>query len=147
MQSRLDARVPDPALSATALYDMVAELPALVAQAYAQADSVLRAQLLECLLQPFGPLALASVASGAFGQFLPRQGWPRLSVSPDDVAQFSLGQVQELACFAFQIDPGVMAQLDRLLSERPVGLPSPAQAPQGGEPYGLAVLQGVPTIQ
>jgi hypothetical protein len=41
MQSRLDARVPDPALSATALYDLVAELPALVAQAYAQADSVL----------------------------------------------------------------------------------------------------------
>lgn len=104
--------------------DLVAALPVLIAQAYAQAGPPLRAQLLECLLQPLGPLALVAVASGVFGSFAHRQGWQRLSVPADDALEFSAEQLQELAGFALETDPGVLVRLDSLLTDRP--RPAPA---------------------
>lgn len=124
MQSRPDAREllfqPGAALCpAWTPAEAAQALPSLVAQAYDQADLALRAQLLSCLLQPCGPLALAGVASGAFGGFLQRAQGQGLAVSLDDAQPFSAEQVQELASFAFQIDPGVLLQLDQLLTDQP----------------------------
>lgn len=104
--------------------DLAAALPVLIAQAYEQSGPPLRAQLLECLLQPLGPLALVAVASGVFGSFAHRQGWQRLSVPADDALEFSAEQLQELAGFALEIDPGVLVRLDSLLTDRP--RPAPA---------------------
>ncbi len=104
--------------------DLVSALPVLIAQVYEQAQQPLRAQLLECLLQPLGPLALVAVASGAFSTFVHRQGWQRLNVPVDDALEFSAEQLQELAGFALEIDPGVLVRLDSLLTDRP--RPAPA---------------------
>jgi hypothetical protein len=104
--------------------DLVSALPVLIAQVYEQAQQPLRAQLLECLLQPLGPLALVAVASGAFSTFVHRQGWQRLNVPVDGALEFSAEQLQELAGFALEIDPGVLVRLDSLLTDRP--RPAPA---------------------
>lgn len=103
------------------------DMAALVSQLFVRADRDLQAQMLGCLLAPFGPLALASVASGAFGAFVQDRHWRQSGLRMDDVPQFDAEQLQELACFAFQIDPGVLMQLDDLLTSQARRLkPSPA---------------------
>jgi hypothetical protein len=42
-------------------------IPELIADVYANAAAGLRARLIECLLQPVGPLALVTIAAGTFG--------------------------------------------------------------------------------
>jgi hypothetical protein len=106
--------------------ELLQALPVVISQVYDEADRRLRAQLLECLLRPFGPLALAAVACGAFGAFVQRQGWQQLSVPLDDASlRFSDEQIRELASLALQIDPGVLAQLDSVLTSQPRPRPSP----------------------
>ena len=130
MQSRPDAREPllqpGTAFNTWTPAEAADALPSLVAQAYDQADLALRAQVLSCLLRPFGPLALAGVASGAFGGILQRAQGQGLAVSLDDAQPYNAEQVRELASFAFQIDPGVLLQLDQLLTDHPHARP-----PQG----------------
>lgn len=150
MQSRPDAREPllQPGAALCPAWtpaEAALALPSLVAQAYDQADLALRAQLLCCLLQPCGPLALAGVASGAFGGFLHRGLGASLSVSLDDAQPFSAEQVRELASFAFQIDPGVLLQLDQLLTDHPQCLaPNRDEAADG---QALPAWQAAASIQ
>ena len=97
---------------------VVVALPVLIAQVYEWADRPLRAQLLECLLQPLGPLALVAVADGAFGTFVHRPRWHLLNVSANEAQEFSGGQLRELAEFALEIDSGLPERIDGLLVAR-----------------------------
>lgn len=99
-----------------------AQVPRLIAEVYAAATGPLRARLLECLLRPVGPLALAGLAAGAFGAFLHRGGSRRLAVSLDDAARISAHEVLDLAGFVAQIGPESFQQVAVVLADNPVGL-------------------------
>jgi hypothetical protein len=100
----------------------LAQVPRLIAEIYAAAAQPLRARLLECLLRPVGPLALAGLAAGAFGAFLHRGGSRRLAVSLDDAARISAHQVLDLAGFVAQIGPESFQQVAVVLADNPIGL-------------------------
>jgi hypothetical protein len=97
-------------------------LSQLVSAVYRESPLPLRARLLECLLRPLRPLGLVAVAAGAFGSFLHRESWGRLTVSLDDAVRFSADQVFELAHYVDQVRPEAFAQVAALLTENPVCL-------------------------
>ena len=92
-------------------------LPRLISQVYGDAPGPLRRKLLAALLRPLGPLALVTVATGAFGSFLHRRGWWQFEVSIEDAARFSAGQIFELARYVEQADPDVIAQVGSMVAD------------------------------
>ena len=97
------------------------QIPELIANAYDAAISPVRAELIECLLEPVGPLGLVAIAAGAFGVFLHRGGYKRLVVSLDDAARISANQILELARYVEQCNPHTLQQIASLLAASPVG--------------------------
>jgi hypothetical protein len=85
-------------------------LPELIADAYHRAAAPVRRRLLECLLRPVGPLALAAIASGAFSAFLHRR------VALEDVGRITAEQLVELARFVDQVNPEVLQQVLSMLA-------------------------------
>ena len=108
--------VPDPVVAAAAPAPAVAEgrAPRLLARLYGSANHALRTRLLACLVRPLGPLALASVAAGAFTALLSRSGAGGLSLAIDDAARFSQEQIVELARFVEQVQPDALLDAARL---------------------------------
>jgi hypothetical protein len=94
----------------------------LLARLYGSANHVLRSRLVVCLVRPLGPLALASVAAGAFTALLSRSGAGGLSIAIDDAARFSQEQVAELARFVEQVQPDALVQAARLAAAHPTGV-------------------------
>lgn len=101
----------------------------LLARLYTQAAPQTRQQLLADLLRPVGPLALVTIAAGAFGRLLPAQRWhdgPHPSIA--DAQAFSGRQVFELVRYVEQKSPELLWHLpDRV----------------GGAPLWLGTLTGV----
>lgn len=100
----------------------LSRIPELVADVYRSATAPLRAKLLECLLQPIGPLGLVAIAAGAFGEFLQRESYGRLSVSPEDATRISADQMLELARYVEQCNPETFQRIATLLAGNPVAL-------------------------
>jgi len=97
-------------------------LPTLVSEVYRAAPAPLRAKLLECLLRPVGPLALAVIASGAFGTFLARRTWTPVSLSIEEAARVTGQPVFELAAYLEQSCPEVFSQMAAVLGNSPLAL-------------------------
>ena len=97
-------------------------LSQLVSEVYRESPPPLRARLLECLLKPVRPLGLVAVAAGAFGGYLHRENWSRLSVSIDDAVRFSADQVFELARYVDQVRPEAFGPVATLMAENPIFL-------------------------
>src|SRR4249920_3259926 len=74
-----------------------ADVPVLVAALYREAPAPLRQRLLNHLLRPVGPLALAAVAAGAFARLLPSGRWNGVQVQLEDVLNIGPDQVLDLA--------------------------------------------------
>jgi hypothetical protein len=96
--------------------DAPAALAAIVASRVPQTHLALRARMLQRLLTPVGPLALAVLAGGVFAKYLPSARWSRLSVSLDDAASFTSSQIVELVRYVEQSDPTVLEQVMVALS-------------------------------
>ena len=94
--AKAEGRQPPPAHAA---------LAEVIADAYHHAAAPLRRTVLEGLLRPVGSLALAAVASGAFGAFLLRR------VTLEDVARITADQTAELARFVAQCNPDVLQHI------------------------------------
>jgi hypothetical protein len=116
--------VPDPAVAAAVPSPAAVHgrAPRLLARLYGSANHVLRSRLVACLVRPLGPLALASVAAGAFTALLSRSGAGGLSIAIDDAARFSQEQVAELARFVEQVQPDALVQAARLAAAHPTGV-------------------------
>jgi len=99
-------------------------IPELVSQVYYQAPVRLRARLLECLLRPVGPLALVTIAAGAFGRFLYRLQHDAMPISIEDAARITSDHVLELARYVEQSSPDALMQFGTLIADRPVGFAS-----------------------
>jgi hypothetical protein len=99
-------------------------IPELVSQVYRQAPVPLRARLLECLLRPVGPLALLTIATGAFARFLYRLQRDALPISLEDAARITSDHVLELARYVEQSSPDAFSHLGALIADRPFGFAS-----------------------
>jgi len=100
---------------------LLSRIPELIAEFYRTATSPLRAKLLECLLQPVGPLGLVVIAAGAFGELLRRGNYARLAVLPEDATRISADQMLELARYVEQCSPETFLKIASVLAENPVG--------------------------
>jgi hypothetical protein len=96
--------------------------PRLLARLYASANQTLRLRLVDCLVRPLGPLALAGVAAGAFSAVVVRSGAGGIAIAIGDVARFSKEQVAELAHFVEQVSPDALAQAAQLVADNPLGV-------------------------
>lgn len=96
---------------------MPGDVPTLVAALYEEAPTPLRERLLNHLLRPLGPLALAAVAAGAFARWLPSGRWSLVQARFDDVF-FGIGpdQVFDLAAYVEQKAPELLSGLPDILS-------------------------------
>ncbi|HEX6705560.1 MAG TPA: hypothetical protein VF169_12430 [Albitalea sp.] len=100
----------------------LSRIPELVADVYGAATSPLRARLLECLLQPIGPLALVAVGAGAFGAFLHRLGDRRLPVSLEEASRITAEQILELARYVEQCSPDTLQQVASVVADNPAAM-------------------------
>jgi hypothetical protein len=100
---------------------MPGDVPTLVAALYEEAPAPLRERLLNHLLRPLGPLALAAVAAGAFARWLPSGRWSDVHARFDD-GFFSIGadQVFDLANYVEQKAPELLSGLPDMLSTSPL---------------------------
>jgi hypothetical protein len=117
--------VPDPVVAAAvpSAAGVSGRAPRLLARLYGSANHALRTRLVACLVRPLGPLALASVAAGAFTALLSRTGAGGLSIAIDDAARFSQEQIAELARFVEQVQPDALLDAARLAaSAHPTGV-------------------------
>jgi len=102
--------------------DAAASVPVLVAALYDEAPAPLRQRLLNHLLRPVGPLALAVLAAGAFARLLPQDRWNSVQVQLDDVLNIRPDQVLALASYVEQKSPELLWRLPEILASSPVML-------------------------
>jgi hypothetical protein len=96
-------------------------IPELVSRVYSEAPVSLQARLLECLLRPVGPLALVTIAAGAFSRFLYRLQGNAMPISLDEAARITSEHVLELARYVEQSSPGALLQFGSMIAQRPIG--------------------------
>jgi len=89
----------------------------LVTRLYLQAPTTARVQLLQSLLRPVGPLALAAIAAGAFARLLPPARWQGVEVTPADAERFGAAEVFELVRYVEQKSPELLWQLPQLVGD------------------------------
>ena len=99
-------------------------IPELVCELYKDAPPPLRTKLLECLLRPVGPLAIVTIATGAFAHLLYRLRLNGVPISLDDVARISSAHVLELARFVEQSSPPALLQIGSMIAGTPIGVAS-----------------------
>lgn len=110
--------------------------PVILAHVFDRINPRMRARMLDRLLRAVGPLALVVVSGGAFAKYVAQARWPQLSVSVEDAALATSGQVYELARYVQQSDPTLIAQLLDALAGDPVTI-----AALGASIAALAVKQ------
>ena len=86
-------------------------LSVVVANAFTRLRLVERVRLLQGLLRPVGPMALAVLGGGAFAKYVAYARWPQLSVSLDDAGRVTFSQVHELVRYLEQSNPVVLQQV------------------------------------
>lgn len=102
--------------------ESTAAIPQLVSAVYREAPAPLRTQLLECLLRPVGPLAIVTIAAGAFAHMLYRLRVHGVPVTVDDAARISSDNVFELARYVAQASPETLQRLLALIGQSPIGM-------------------------
>ena len=107
---RLQDSAPPPAVSESQ------SLATVVASAFTRLRIGERVRVLRCLLRPVGPMALAVLGGGVFAKYITQARWPRMSVSLEDAAQITSGQVYELVRYIEQSNPVAMQQALAVLS-------------------------------
>jgi hypothetical protein len=93
-----------------------------VSELYDEAPAPARTRLLEYLLRPVGPLALVTIAAGAFAHLLHRLTREAMPVSLEDAARITAGQVLELARYVEQCSPDALARIGSLIAESQMGV-------------------------
>lgn len=97
-------------------------IPELVSELYRDAPAHLRTELLECLLKPVGPLAIVTIAAGAFAHLLYRLRLHGVPVSPDEAARVSSEHVFELARYVAQANPETLLGMGDVIANSPFAL-------------------------
>jgi hypothetical protein len=88
-------------------------IPELVSGMYNNVPESLHGKLLECLLQHVGPLAIATIVTGAFARLLYRRRLDGVSISPNDATHITSEHVLELERFVEQCSPHALLWIGR----------------------------------
>jgi len=99
-------------------------IPELVSEVYRKSAGPMRAKLLECLLRPVGPLALVTIATGAFSHLLHRLTREASPVSLDEASRISSEHVLELARYVEQSSPQELLRIGSLIAASPLAMAS-----------------------
>lgn len=92
----------------------------MVAQLFSQASPQQQAGMLNQLLGSLSPAALAALSgSGALADLTGQGGAAAASVSTQDVARVTPGQVQQIASHAEQHNPGIIDKMSGFYAEHP----------------------------
>jgi hypothetical protein len=91
--------------------DKTDTLAPLVADLYEHAAAPQRMRLLNALLRHVGPLALVTVAAGAFATLLPGERWREAQASLDDTRRVGGAQVLALAAYVEQKAPEALTRV------------------------------------
>lgn len=83
-------------------------LAPLVAQLYGQASPPQRLRLLNLMLRQVGPLALVTIAAGAFAGLLPGDRWREAEVDDEQARRVGTAQVLALASYVEEKAPEVL---------------------------------------
>jgi hypothetical protein len=103
-------------LAAAFRSDQTPPFAQMVGQLFGQSNGSQQAGMLNQIIAALGPAALSGVAGGALGNLLaPGQ----TQVTPDQAAQLSPAQVQEIAAHAEQHQPGIVDQMGRFYADHP----------------------------
>ncbi len=94
----------------------------LASRLYAGASAVQRSRMVITLLRPLGPLAIVSVASGAFAGLLSRTSALGAALPMEDLGDFTREQVFELARFVEQVSPDALQQMAGAVGDNPLGV-------------------------
>ena len=86
-------------------------LPAVIASVFTRLRLAQRVRVLRRLLMPVGPMALAVLGGGVFAKYAAQARWPRMSVSLEDAARVTSGQVYELVRYVEQSNPEALQQV------------------------------------
>jgi hypothetical protein len=105
--SKPDPAVPEGPIPASGTQS----LSVVVANVFTRLRLVERVRLLQVLLRPVGPMALAVLGGGAFAKYVAYARWPHLSVSLDDAARVTFSQVHELVRYLEQSNPVALQQV------------------------------------
>jgi hypothetical protein len=97
-------------------------IPELVSEVYSKAPAPLRTKLLECLLRPVGPLALVTIATGAFSHLLHRLTIDASPISLDEAARITSQHVLELARYVEQCSPDELVRIGSLIAANPMAV-------------------------
>lgn len=90
----------------------------MVGQMFGQANPQQQAGMLNQLLASLGPGALAAIAGGSLTKLLPASaGTPQ--VTPDQAAQLSPEQVQQIAAHAEQHNPTIIDKMGGFYAQHP----------------------------
>jgi len=95
--------------------DQTPPFPQMVGQLFGNGNPDQRAGMLNQILANIGPGVLSSVAGGALGNLLGGQN----RVTPEQAAQLSPQQVQELAAKAEQQNPGIVDRMGDFYAQHP----------------------------
>ena len=99
-------------------------IPELVSGLYDDVPESLRGKLLECLLQRVGPLAIVTIATGAFKQLLYQWSPDGVPISPTDCTHTTSEHVLELARFVEHCSPLALLWIGPLMAGSPMGIAS-----------------------
>lgn len=97
-------------------------IPELVSEIYGKSPAPLRTKLLECLLRPVGPLALVTIATGAFSHLLHRLTRDASPISLDEAARITSEHVLELARYVEQCSPDELVRIGSLIAANPMSV-------------------------
>jgi hypothetical protein len=86
-------------------------LPAAIASAFTRLRLAQRVRVLRRLLIPVGPMALAVLGGGVFAKYAAQARWSRMSISLEDAARITSGQVYELVRYVEQSNPQALQHL------------------------------------
>ncbi len=95
-------------------------IPELVSAVYHDAPAPLRTKVLELLLRPIGPLAIVTIATGAFAHLLYRLRLDGVPISLDDAARITSDHVLQLARFVEQCSPHALLRIGSLVAGNPI---------------------------
>lgn len=94
-------------------------LAGIVAHAFARLGLAQRAGVLQRLLQPVGPMALAVLGGGVFAKYVLQARGPQITLSLEDVARITSRHIVELVRYVEQSNPLLLQELVAALARDP----------------------------
>lgn len=99
--------------------DQTPPFPQMIGQLFDHSDANQRAGMLNQLIAGVGPSLLASLGGGGLGNLFSGNDAARPQISPEQAAQLTPAQVEQLAAEAEKENPGIVERMGDFYAEYP----------------------------